>query len=102
MSEMVGIDKTDDGFVTALKDIPSFYYKYIIGRGGEKKHSIENQTNTYLDLPRRGKEGDVGMTVSKFYTRPTVPDKENLCRTNKNCLVESIWFTVSINDKFSF
>ena len=52
----------DKGFRLAI-DIPSVFYKYIIGRQGATKHSIEKDTNTRIKVPPRGVEGEIGELI---------------------------------------
>lgn len=53
------IEETKQGFCDRVKNIPSFYFKFIIGKNSEKKKYLEHQTNTNITLPSRGCEGDI-------------------------------------------
>ncbi len=43
--------------------IPSDFYKYIIGRQGGTKSSIEKDTKARIRVPQRGTEGDIGERI---------------------------------------
>ncbi len=53
------IEQTESGYKLAL-DIPSPYFKYIIGKKGETKKRLENETRTQIIIPRQGMEGEIG------------------------------------------
>ncbi len=55
------IEETDNGFRLSL-NIPSTYFKYIIGKKAETKKRLENETRTQIKIPRVGVEGKVGET----------------------------------------
>jgi len=53
------IQETDNGFRLTL-DVPSDYWKHIIGKKGETKKRLENETRTQIKIPGRGREGEIG------------------------------------------
>ena len=59
--QLEGVEPTPGGGGFILKmDIPSNFYKYIIGRQGNTKASIEKETKCRIRIPRRGEKGDIG------------------------------------------
>uniref|UniRef100_UPI003467EF77 Activating signal cointegrator 1 complex subunit 1 n=1 Tax=Alvinella pompejana TaxID=6376 RepID=UPI003467EF77 len=52
------IQETENGYKLEL-EIPSAYYKYIIGKKGETKKRLENETRTLIKIPGHGREGSV-------------------------------------------
>ena len=57
----IGLDiqETDRGFQTSV-NLPSAFFKHIIGRKAETKRRLENETKTQIKIPREGVEGDIG------------------------------------------
>ena len=53
------IEETENGFRLSL-DVPSDYWKFIIGKKGETKKRLENETRTQIKIPGRGREGEIG------------------------------------------
>ena len=61
------IEELKDGTLRLSLDIPSAYFKFIIGKKAETKRRIENETRTQIQIPRQGVEGEVGkMELSKL------------------------------------
>lgn len=54
------IEQQKDGSYHLALEIPSAYFKFIIGKKGETKRRLENETRTQIKIPRPGAEGDVG------------------------------------------
>ncbi|OWF52184.1 activating signal cointegrator 1 complex subunit 1-like [Mizuhopecten yessoensis] len=54
------IEETDSGFQLSL-DIPSALFKHIIGRKGETRRRIENETRTQIRIPKSGQEGPIAI-----------------------------------------
>ncbi|GAB1605456.1 activating signal cointegrator 1 complex subunit 1-like isoform X2 [Argonauta hians] len=54
----VEVIETEKGFETKMS-IASEYFKYIIGKKGETKKKIENETRTQVRIPSRGQEGEI-------------------------------------------
>ncbi|XP_033760277.1 activating signal cointegrator 1 complex subunit 1-like [Pecten maximus] len=52
------IEETNNGFQLSI-DIPSALFKHIIGRKGETRRRIENETKTQLRIPKAGQEGPI-------------------------------------------
>ncbi|ESP05047.1 hypothetical protein LOTGIDRAFT_230082 [Lottia gigantea] len=52
------IEQTESGYRVAL-DIPSAYFKFIIGKKGETKNRLEHETKTQIRIPKQGMEGEV-------------------------------------------
>lgn len=52
------IEKTARGYLMRLK-IPSVFFKYIIGKGGQTRATIERDTHSKIALPPRNAEGDI-------------------------------------------
>ena len=42
--------------------VPTTFFKYIIGTKGERKKRLEHETNTTIDIPRKGCDGDITIT----------------------------------------
>nr|XP_022345639.1 activating signal cointegrator 1 complex subunit 1-like [Crassostrea virginica]XP_022345640.1 activating signal cointegrator 1 complex subunit 1-like [Crassostrea virginica] len=59
----IGLDiqETDGGFQTSM-NLPSAFFKHIIGRKAETKRRLENETKTQIKIPREGVEGDIVIT----------------------------------------
>ena len=53
------VEETGDGFRVTL-DVPSVLFRYIIGKKGETRRRIEEETGTHVRIPRQGEEGAVG------------------------------------------
>lgn len=53
------IEETDRGYQTSV-NIPSAFFKHIIGRKGETKRRLEIETKTQIRIPREGVEGEIG------------------------------------------
>ena len=53
------IEEFSGGFRLRL-DIPSIFFKYIIGKRGETKRRLETGTRTQIIIPRAGQEGKIG------------------------------------------
>ena len=47
-------------------DVPSAYFKFIIGKKAETKKRIENETKTQLRIPKQGEEGEIGKRSDLF------------------------------------
>jgi len=62
------IESTAAGYQLRIQ-LPSVFYKYIIGKKGETKKRLESETRTQIRIPRQNEEGDVGrflVVVSYF------------------------------------
>ena len=59
VNDSLNIEQTDNGFRLRIP-IPSVYFKYIIGKKGETKRKIENDTRTQIRIPKQGEEGNIG------------------------------------------
>lgn len=55
------VEQTENGFRTAI-DVASAYFKYIIGKGGESRRRLEQETKTQIRIPRHGQEGEIVIT----------------------------------------
>ena len=53
------IEEFSGGFRLRL-NIPSVFFKYIIGKRGETKKRLETETRTQIIIPRAGQEGKIG------------------------------------------
>ena len=53
------VEETSNGFKISMS-VPAAYYGYIIGKKGETRRRIENETKTQIRIPRQGEDGDVG------------------------------------------
>ena len=47
--------------------IQSSVYPQIIGKKGEKIRKIEEDTGTHIQIPKQGREGEVGETFYQIY-----------------------------------
>ncbi|KAG8435143.1 hypothetical protein GDO86_013191 [Hymenochirus boettgeri] len=52
------VEETERGFQCTI-DLPSQLFKYIIGKKGETKRTLESETRTSISIPRPGVEGDI-------------------------------------------
>lgn len=52
------IEETDKGYQITL-DIPSTFFKHIIGKKGETRRRLENETKTQIRIPKSGQEGPI-------------------------------------------
>lgn len=64
--ESCAIDAVDDIENTAAGyqlriQLPSVFFKYIIGKKGETKKRLESETRTQIKVPRQHEDGDIGM-----------------------------------------
>ena len=53
------VEELPNGTVLTEMDIPSVFFKYIIGREGKTRLAIERDTGCSIRIPRRGEEGPV-------------------------------------------
>lgn len=56
--EYKNIIKVDGGYQETIKDIPGFYFRFILGPGQEKRRKLEFETKTTIKLPKTG-DGDI-------------------------------------------
>ena len=68
------IQQTDQGYVVHCDDIPSYFFQFICGKKHERKTSIEKETNTKINIPRPGIEGDIGNMLFISLGIPTLLD----------------------------
>ena len=61
----VNVEETSNGLRLSLA-VPNAYFKYIIGKKGETKRRIEEETNTQIRIPRQGEEGNIGEKLCDF------------------------------------
>lgn len=54
------IESTAHGYQLKIQ-LPSVFFKYIIGKKGETKKRLESETRTQIRIPRQHEEGDIGM-----------------------------------------
>lgn len=57
------IEKTARGYRASLK-IPSVFFKYIIGKGGQTRANIERETRCKITVPSRSATGDIVLEAS--------------------------------------
>lgn len=82
----IGLDiqETDCGFQTSV-NLPSAFFKHIIGRKAETKRRLENETKTQIKIPREGVEGDIGkcyiilITIKVIYQRKKMDYRTSTC-----------------------
>lgn len=68
-TELEGVETLTGGRGFALKiAVPAAFYKYIIGRQGATKISIERETKTKIRVPQRGAHGDISKCISTYST----------------------------------
>lgn len=53
------VESTAAGYQLRVQ-LPSVFYKYIIGKKGETKKRLESETRTQIRIPRQNEEGDIG------------------------------------------
>lgn len=59
------IECTSSGYRLKL-ELPSVFYKYIIGKKGETKKRLESETRTQIRIPRQNEDGDIGICCLLF------------------------------------
>lgn len=59
--DTLNIEETDRGYQTSI-NLPSAFFKHIIGRKGETKRRLEIETKTQIRIPREGVEGEIVIT----------------------------------------
>ncbi|XP_072439628.1 activating signal cointegrator 1 complex subunit 1 [Chiloscyllium punctatum] len=59
--DSVLIEQTDRGYRCSMA-VPSALYKYIIGKKGDTKRRLENETRTSITIPKPGIEGEIVIT----------------------------------------
>ena len=64
-AELAGVEKLSNGNYRLKLQVPSVFFKYVIGREGRVKKGIERDTECHLWVPGRGKEGDIGENNSE-------------------------------------
>ena len=57
--ESVDVVETKDGFKVVM-DVPSTFFKFIIGKRGETRKNLETKTRTQIKIPKFGQEGEIG------------------------------------------
>ncbi|XP_065699391.1 activating signal cointegrator 1 complex subunit 1 isoform X1 [Patagioenas fasciata] len=55
------VEETENGFQCRV-EVPSPFYKYIIGKKGETKKRLETETRTSISIPKPGVEGEIVIT----------------------------------------
>ena len=55
-----GIESTAAGYQLKVQ-LPSVFYKFIIGKKGETKKRLESETRTQIRIPKQNEEGDISM-----------------------------------------
>ena len=58
--DVEGIRRLSNGNYELKLAVPQVFFKYVIGKEGRVKKSIERDTECRLWLPSKGKEGDIG------------------------------------------
>lgn len=61
--ELKGVEHTQAGKFLFRMAIPEVFYKYIIGKQGKTKSMIEKDTGCRIQVPNRGRKGDVSKSV---------------------------------------
>jgi len=61
------IESTAAGYQLKLQ-LPSVFFKHIIGKKGETKKRLESETRTQIKIPRQHEEGDIGMFCEMFFS----------------------------------
>ncbi|PIK51488.1 putative activating signal cointegrator 1 complex subunit 1-like [Apostichopus japonicus] len=59
-SEFIDVQETDKGFSLSM-EVPSAFYGRIIGKGGETRRRIEDETQCKINIPNRGSRSEVVM-----------------------------------------
>ncbi|XP_041350250.1 activating signal cointegrator 1 complex subunit 1-like [Gigantopelta aegis] len=79
--ESVDVRETKDGFTVSM-DIPSVFFKFIIGKKGETRKNLEAETRTQIRIPKLGQEGEVVILGH---------DKQGVCsaKTRVDVMVET-------------
>lgn len=62
MCDSLIVEETDSGFRYEM-NIPSAYFKFIIGKKAETKRRLENETATQIRIPKQGQDGPIGKVV---------------------------------------
>ena len=61
--QLKGAEPIPGGGIRLRMDIPEVFYRYIIGRQGTTKRTIENDTGCRITVPGRGRTGDVSKSI---------------------------------------
>ena len=56
------IEQLENGTFKAALEVASAFFAQIIGKGGQTKVRLENDTKTKINIPRKGKDGDIIVT----------------------------------------
>ena len=56
------IEQLENGSFKAALEVASAFFAQIIGKGGQTKVRLENDTKTKINIPRKGKDGDIIVT----------------------------------------
>ncbi|MGH0150912.1 UNVERIFIED_CONTAM: hypothetical protein FKN15_050390 [Acipenser sinensis] len=59
--DTVEVEQTEKGYRCAI-DVPSVLYKYIIGKKGDTRKRLETETQTSINIPKQGVEGQIVIT----------------------------------------
>lgn len=62
----ISVEETDGGFQLKL-DVPSAFFKHIIGRKAETKRRLETETKTQIRIPKNGQDGPIGTVKTLLY-----------------------------------
>ena len=59
------VEECSSGFCARL-NLPQAYFKFIIGRNGERKRSLELDTRTQIHIPKPRQTGDICKSFHMF------------------------------------
>ena len=71
-------------------DVPSAYFKFIIGKKGETRKRIENETKTQVRIPKQGEEGEIG-TFYLFWLTDMISCIYGTWLTSWNACMYIVW-----------
>ena len=56
------IEQLENGNFKVVLKVASAFFAQIIGKGGQTKVRLESDTKTKINIPRKGKDGDIIVT----------------------------------------
>ncbi|XP_076809627.1 activating signal cointegrator 1 complex subunit 1-like [Clavelina lepadiformis] len=81
--EEENVTKNSKGLYETALQIPSSFFKYIIGNRGDMKKRLEHETKTKIQIPGKGQEGDVIITGNESCSVTSAKTRINLLVASK-------------------
>ncbi len=64
IDDILDIKELPDGKYQTELNIPSVFYKFVIGKQGQTRRMIENDTKSRVCIPRQGEEGPIAIQAT--------------------------------------